>query len=244
MDHDQANPPTTPTTSAADDTFLLRNSDPAYQQTLLKGVSFVLNGIIAMIIMVIISVAVRLASTGGQPATAPAITPLDVGLQMISFAIGLVIAYGWWLFSESDPRLTGEHAGGSARQVVRVCIAINVVASALSFVLYLLAWITGAALLAGIMLIGIGLVAGIAGIVAFFAQMLYVKWLAPRLPNEAVYKRSKTLMWLGPVLYTVGALLIVGPLIALVLYWNMLDKVRKDLKGIVGAGGGGFPTPA
>ena len=58
----------------------------------------------------------------------------------------------------------------------------------------------------------------LAFIVGFFAKMLYIRWLAPRLPSVRVFKRAKTLMWLGPVLYTFGLLLIgLGPLIALVL---------------------------
>ena len=41
------------------------------------------------------------------------------------------------------------------------------------------------------------------------------------------------MMWLGPLLFTVGALCIgLGPLVAVVLYWNMLDWVRRDLKRI------------
>ena len=41
-------------------------------------------------------------------------------------------------------------------------------------------------------------------------------------------------MWLGPLLQTVGLLLIgLGPLIALVMYWNMLDVMRKHIKRIL-----------
>jgi hypothetical protein len=37
-------------------------------------------------------------------------------------------------------------------------------------------------------------------------------------------------------LYTVGALILIGPLIALVLYWNFLDRMRKHLKAIEAGG--------
>lgn len=206
----------------------------------------VLNGIIAMIVFVIIGVVIAVLTQPNQTtAIVNSVSVVDVGLQLVSLMIGLAIAYGRWHFSEPDPGLTGRYDGGQPRQIVRVCVVISVIGSLLSFAVYLLAWLTGSDLLAGIVLLLIGLISGLAGIVAFFAQMLYVRWLAPRLPNAAVYKRAKTLMWLGPVLYTVGLLLLgLGPLIALVLYWNMLDKVRKDLKQIVAEAGPANPYAA
>lgn len=227
------------------DAFLIKNSEPVYQQKLLTGVSFVLNGIIAMILMAIVGIIISAISISNQQTATVAVGPLEVGLQFVSTAISVAIAYGWWLFSEADPKLVGGYDGGTPRQLVRVCVSINVIASVVSFAIYLAAWLTSSALLAGVLLVGVGLIAGVSGIVAFFVQMLYVKWLAPRLPNASVFRRSKTLLWLGPVLFTVGLLLFgLGPLIALVLYWNMLDKVRKNLKVIVAAGGNGFPTAA
>ena len=63
--------------------------------------------------------------------------------------------------------------------------------------------------------------------------MLYLRWLAPRLPDDEVDAKARRLMWLGPLLVTVGALIVVGPLIAMVLYWNLLDRVRRNLKQIM-----------
>jgi hypothetical protein len=71
----------------------------------------------------------------------------------------------------------------------------------------------------------------------FFASMIYLRWLAPRLPDDRVFKRAKMLMWLGPLLMTVGAFILIGPLVALVLYYNLLNWVRLDLKRILGEQG-------
>lgn len=63
-------------------------------------------------------------------------------------------------------------------------------------------------------------------------------WLATRVPDYFIVKRTKTYMWLLPVLYIPGAALIgLGPLIALVLYWNLLDRLRKHVKSIIKHGG-------
>lgn len=78
------------------------------------------------------------------------------------------------------------------------------------------------------------LLSGVAWITQFFAAMLYVRWLARRVPDGRLHDKAKRFMWLGPVLYTVGiVLLMLGPLIALVMYWNMLDKLRKHIKAML-----------
>ncbi len=82
-------------------------------------------------------------------------------------------------------------------------------------------------------LFSLGLLALGVSAVQFFAAMLYLRWLAPRLPDDEVDAWARRLMWLGPLLVTVGALIVVGPLIAMVLYWNLLDRVRRNLKQIM-----------
>ena len=80
----------------------------------------------------------------------------------------------------------------------------------------------------------LGLLSLVAWVAQFFAAMLYVRWLARRVPDQKLHNRAKRFMWLGPLLQTVGLLLIgLGPLIALVMYWNMLDVMRKHIKRIL-----------
>jgi hypothetical protein len=66
--------------------------------------------------------------------------------------------------------------------------------------------------------------------------MRYTRWVAGRVPDAHMVGRTKTYMWLLPLLYTVGILIIVGPLIALVMYWNLLDRLRKHLTSIASTG--------
>jgi hypothetical protein len=89
----------------------------------------------------------------------------------------------------------------------------------------------------GVMALAMNLVALVASVAQFFAAMLYIKWLATRLPSPRAEKRAKLMLWLGPVLYTGGLLLVgLGPLIALIMYYNLLEWVRKDLKAIRAGG--------
>jgi uncharacterized membrane protein len=67
-------------------------------------------------------------------------------------------------------------------------------------------------------------------LVWYFAAMKYLRWLTPRIPNQKAHDRAKRLMWLGPVLCLV--LCVIGGLVALVLYYHLLDWIRKDLRQI------------
>jgi hypothetical protein len=83
----------------------------------------------------------------------------------------------------------------------------------------------------------VSLLSMIAWAVQFFAMMLYTRWLGSRVPDQWIIKRTKTYMWLLPLLTTVGVVLVgLGPIIALVLYWNLLDRMRKHLKSIESSG--------
>ena len=78
--------------------------------------------------------------------------------------------------------------------------------------------------------IGAWALAGVAWIVLYFAAMRYLRWLAPRLLNQRVHDRARLLTWLGPLLHVFGCG--IGQLVGLVLYYNLLEWVRKDLKAI------------
>jgi hypothetical protein len=160
------------------------------------------------------------------------------GSAFVSIAIACVGLYGWWLFSEADPRASENDKGEKPRRIVRTTVVIELALLVVSQAVNLA---TGAGL--G----GVGTMFGAAMIVSmlcslsyyialatrYFASMLYIRWLAPRLPNEKVHRRGKLMLWLGPVLCTVGvAACGLGPLVALVLYYNLLEWVRVDLKRI------------
>ena len=74
----------------------------------------------------------------------------------------------------------------------------------------------------------LNLAAVVAGAVEFFAMMLYVRWLAQRIPDADMIQQTRQYIWLLPLLYTVGALCVgLGPIVALVLYSIMLWNLRR-----------------
>jgi hypothetical protein len=64
--------------------------------------------------------------------------------------------------------------------------------------------------------------------------MLYVRWLAPRIPSPAIEGRAKLYMWLLPVIYIIGFCAIgLGPVVATIMYFLLLNEVRIRLRNII-----------
>lgn len=217
---------------------LLVNSSPEYVASLHQGVFLILAAIIAMILGMFLFVGIIFVAgvTGG-----PGAGPVTLIGSLLSAGASIVLAYGWWRFTEPDPAFRLSDQGETPRKLVRAMVIVGAALTLLSLAVELLmgnsnaaptGGSTGAAAALGIISLLITIVSFIVSAVQFFASMLYVRWLAPRVPNIKAFHRAKTLMWLGPLLYTIGALVVIGPLIALCLYWNMLDWIRKDIKQI------------
>ena len=222
--------------------FLLQFAGRQYLETITKGLSFVLNGILAMVILMIVGfvMAFGLVTAGGG------LTAFSVLLTGASTVISLAILWGYWQFTELDPGSAALDTERSSRKVVRVAVVVSAVVAVLSLLIELsgvagsargtgagAAVDTTAAVING----GLRLASAAAWIAQFFAVMRYTRLLGQRMPDAFIVKRCSMYMWLLPVLQTVGILLVgLGPLIALVMYWNLLDRLRKHLKSILATG--------
>ncbi len=204
----------------------LAKADPSYLKSLHKGVFIVQTAIILYILALfgVIGVTFSAGMAGG-------ITPLWITLlsSVVGLLFSIAMMVGWWMFSAPQSQYTGSYTGSEARKLVRIMIIVAACFSVISFPLAFFQENNIILLISGLL----GLVSLLISLVRFIAEMFYIRWMAPLIRNKKVYDRSKLLMWLGPVLMTVGILLVgLGPIIALVLYWNMLDLIRKDLKAI------------
>ena len=213
------------------DAFSLRTAAKTYLDALHSGLSLVLNGILAQIVLTIgLFIAVFAAAAAGAGGRGTLLVQLLGSFG--SLAIGIVILLGWWRASEPDPGEAAWEDPTAARKVLRVALAASAGVALLSFL------VQGSILLAGpvgaLVLFngGLNLISIAASVTGFFASMIYVSKLAPRIPNMKATRRAKTLMWAMPLLFTVGLLILIGPLIGLVLYWNLLYWVRNDIRRI------------
>ncbi len=205
---------------------LLRYSSPAYLATLNRGVFLILAAIAAQVICVVggwILIAWLTAKGWTDVARVSGLL-----LSTASTGISVVSLIGWWLFSAPDPTFVGSGGGTTARKVVRATVAAAAVLTAMVTVADTLATSSApSGTAAGDILLGV------VQAIKFFAAMLYLRWLAPRFPDAVIDARARLLMWLCPVLVTVGTLLcLIGPIIALVLYWSLLNSVQNEISRI------------
>lgn len=182
-----------------------------------------------MLVSVFVTIAGRAIGTGAQGAS--------ILVQVGAMVCALIILLGYLKVTELDPTFIGTDKPTGSRNVVRTSAIAQMVLSVAGVLLEL---VKGGAFDPGLMMFLVGavsLLSMIAWAVQFFAMMLYTRWLASRVPDQWIIKRTKTYMWLLPVLTTVGVILLgLGPIIALVLYWNLLDRMRKHLKSIEKSG--------
>lgn len=212
---------------------LLANAAPEYRQVLLRGLSLVLNGILLSIIVGIAGVILGFAMRGSP--LAPRLAEiLNLGVQAMLF-------FGYWFFTQPDPSQVAAEAQEGPRRVLRASVIVRAVVAIVSLAISFVAG-PGAAAgagsgAAGAAIFAVGLVGAVAWAVQFFAAMRYTRWLAGRVPDRYIVRRTKTYTWLLPLLATVGLVLVgLGPLIALVLYWNLLDRFRKHVRSINATG--------
>lgn len=218
----------------------LANADPEYLATLRSGLSFVLNGILLLIITTIAFTAIALIlQNTGQAVT----FVLEAALILVS---GLIL-FGYWKYTTPDPSQVALETTRSARATIRLVVVAQAVVSVAGFIVEVLGaslstppapGAPGPALnLAEVLSYALMVIGIIFWVVQFFAVMRYTRWLATRVPDFLIVKRAKGYMWFLPLVYVLGAACVgLGPIIALVLYWNLLDRLRKHVRSILKVG--------
>ncbi len=225
---------------------LLEFADDTYLATIHRGVFLIQASLILRLVGVLLSflgaaLAGSFRSTvrtgGAAPATtftAPSRGLIDVLPAVLSLGFAAVSVWGWYLFSTQDPGVDERDRADRARRVLRITtVAIGVLTVATqALALALPPSIRGAPFGAGH---GAALALSIATLAAwgtqFFSAMMYIGWLARRVPSPTLINRSRTYMWLLPVVFIPGtAVCGAGLLVAPVMYYIFLDQVRVSLK--------------
>jgi hypothetical protein len=214
---------------------LLRFSAPEYVDSLYRGATLIMTVILVQVVSTAMITGAALALAQGVIGPGPARTLTGLG-QLTGFGLSVALWGGWWMCSAPDPAVRpGTDRGDKPRQWVRLAVAASAVMSLISTVAQFAGAPTpagiGAVAIAGTVLLGL---LGLAvAAVKFFASMKYLSWLGPRLPDPAVVTRARGYMWQLPLWTTVGMLLCgLGPLIAMILYYGLINRVRKDLRRV------------
>lgn len=206
---------------------LLQFASREYVKKLDSGLALVLYGILLQIIVVVVG---RFVASGiGVPG-------VELLLAVATVGVSLMILLGYFRYSEPDPGFVGTGVPDGSRRVLRVTVVVQACVSGIQLVfqVLLIGNIAMPLEILGLILLGSMLISMAAWLAQFLAVMNYTAWIASRVPDQFIVNRSKTYRWLLPVIAIPGAvLLFLGPLIALVMYWNLLDRLRKHTKGIL-----------
>ncbi len=231
---------------------LLRYAGPEYLSSLATGafiivvtnIAAVVFGVLAFVLVIVFAATFAVVPPATPGTAAPAAgVPAFGWIESVGTIGGALITIaslvGYWLFTIPDPATNQTEQPRAARRVVRAAV----IATIFTQVGLIATMVLGPQLVpvnpANPMAGAIGLqlasgalnVAGLlAGAVLFFAMMLYVRWLAQRIPDGEMVARTRLYMWLLPVLYTVGALCVgIGPLVAMVLYLILVWNLRRQV---------------
>ncbi len=205
---------------------LLQYASREYVGMVRQGHSIVLNGILAQVIITIL-VWIETATNVFGPI-------VEAGAGIATIAVSIVVFAGYLRLTIPDPQFTGTERPDAARQIVRIAVIGQIVFTLAQLVISVLSPGLGASLIINVLL---GLLGAVMWAVQFFAMMRYTRWLGQRVPDVHVVKTATRYMWVLPLLTTFGLLLFgLGPLLALVMYWNLLDRMRKHLKAILATG--------
>ena len=175
---------------------LLQYADPAWVETVSKGLTIILWMILVWFVAAIV---------GGFLAVA---TSPVFGLAIFLVAqIGNV--YGVWLMTEPDPSGVGEDPNLTARKVVRIALLIGVVSQVLTL-------IDEGLRPGGAVSVLLGLAAGLCVLVSLvgeFAKYIFYEQIALRIPEDKLAQRARFLRW--PFTISFGLMLFLQFLTAL-----------------------------
>lgn len=160
-------------------------------------------------------------------------------MTLVNYGLVLVICLGWFKLSAPLQELPEPMQGIDRRKFLKPTLWLFS-SLVIIWMLYSLASLFNendaeASLIeiAGLV-VWVGLL--MAMVLVYYAQLRYLNWFAKLLRNTKMEKRTRHMIWSGPLIAVVGALLfMLGPLIVLVMYWNLVEYLRRDLKKLIKA---------
>jgi hypothetical protein len=214
---------------------LLRHASPEYLKALHWGAFLAPTSILVMLLGGIGAFGMSIASAMLQSSVGM-VLGLLLFLLIPAGAIGWMV--GWWKLSTRDPIFDELEETSSARKWSRLYLIGYLALLGGAFSVGWLPGLLGGGLHGGsgawlalmIMLAYLGSMVML--VLQYIYSMLYIRWLALRIPRRNMAQWAKTLTWLGPLVYIVGSIAIIGPLIALGFYWSVLDNMRQEIKAI------------
>jgi len=172
---------------------LLRFAPPEWIEKLASGMNWILVGIVISIAFGV------LASVVGS------LTGMSGGFTVIAHAFGIFGVIGYWMVATPDPARLENESAISIRSLVRFTAVFNYGVGFAE---------AGAGTLGPEIEYPLMIAASLLGLVGYFAQFIYARRLALRIPNLRLAAQTRIVMW--GLVVTTGLTLILGLLAVLV----------------------------
>jgi len=242
---------------------LLSESHPRYVGAMRDGAVFVL---FALAVNILASIGLFIAgllmgvSTPfmGAPSsdTFALIDMIHAVVVLVASAAGVI---GWWWLTTRDPQEREHGVPSRSRSLARTTLVVQTLAFigmtagpiAIGFLIPDNPSEAQTRQIAGALAL-VSLVFLFSMLVKFFATMTYLRWLAPRIPDETLEEKAASFMWVGPFLVIAPSIVtvlvaltgmpllfigftlvtVVCAIAAVVMYWNLIFKTYAGLSEI------------
>lgn len=217
----------------------LRDASREYVTALHQGVRCVLASIALLVVMVMaVILGTVVFDAMGADLGANFRKAAAWGMRGVALLSATLAVFGWFRLTTPEPALHIVDTADRHRQWARFLVVALVAQSVLSIGLAMIdpkaaSAPSGSGPMASVIhaIEWAGLVIGVA---QFVFSMNYLKWLADKVPDRALGRRAARYRWLLPLWFFPGMLLcFLGPLVALILYDNLLNDFRRVLKRIL-----------
>ncbi len=221
----------------------LRHASPDYLDKLRIGSICIVSVFIIQVLFVLVAGVGTLVSSLHVLSE----TMMDVLSLIASIVLSAVSMYGWWLMTEKDPGAQDPSHVQTARTFVRVSVIAQAVMLTLTTLIDLVMFTPGnsgsvssSGDIDSLMPILYSL-SFIVMVVGYFAGLIYIRYIASRVPSESMMERARFVTW-APVVLVVALILIAVPILGIfvligeaigwivwfVRYVLLIDAVRAE----------------
>lgn len=212
---------------------LLRYTHASYLATIHRGLILI---IVAQIIgLALVFPQIALEMTISRTHT-PSVV-YELFSSTFNLAVSIVATIGVMHFTTDDHRYLGIHTHSATRAAIRTTAIIELIIRILLLTLDASRAVVQDTSAYQIAEWAFYLFDFAVGLVNFIATMLYVRWLARRVPDIRLAARSMRYAWLLPIIAVAGLFAcFTGPFIATVMHIFLLNRLRLHLTSILATG--------
>lgn len=182
-------------------------ASPEYLITLRTGLLVIIASALASLVTTVVSFVLPAALVG----------------QLLGFGVTAISLWGYWLVTQADPREGALPQPNRARRAVRASVLVRLLGNGLALSGMLLGMV-GVSAVSPEVVVGVGMIIAAAGWVGtFFSMMLYVRWLALRVPDPTLAGFALAATWVLPLVFVLLlCVAFIGPLLAVLAYVALL----------------------